>query len=273
MKKYKCIKGKSSGKRIKLFVEINKKDVIDFNIDKCIRTHLLNNKFVSNENSKLTILNTFFSKKHKMPNVCRFILKKVSGKYELIEHKNKSKKFKNSCFIDQDLFFKNELPAIVLVLESPHDKEYNNKTFEPKAPAQQDTGDIIFEKLEKVINTHNKKLLKLDKEEYRVIIINPIPYQTSLFHIHQQPLQGVYATLRNNVWKALWKNDNTYKVDLKKIIHEVNPEIVINACTATLSKFVKLELSDLDYNKYSKFIICHPSSWKRSDKNMILHLS
>lgn len=271
MKKNKCIKGKSSGKRIKLFVEINKNDVIDFNIDECIRTNLLNNKFVSNENSKLTILNTFFSKKHKMPNVCRYILKKVSGKYELMEHKNKSKKFKNSCFIDQDLSFRNELSAIVLVLESPHDKEYNKETFDPIAPAQQDTGKFISEKLNEIIN-NNKKLLKLGKEEYRVLIINPIPFQTSLFYIHKQPLEGVYTTLRNNVWKALWKNDNTYKVNFKRIINEVNPDIIVNACTSTLSKLVKLELLESDYENCNKFKICHPSSWKRNKNNLILKI-
>lgn len=269
MKTNKCIKGKSSGKRIKLFVEINKKAIIDFNIDECIKTHLLQSRFVNNENSKLTILNTFFNEKHKMPNVCRFILKKVSGKYELIEHKSKSKKFKNSCFNDQNLSFRNELPTILLVLESPHDKEYNNETFDPIAPAQQDTGKNISEKLNEIIN-NNKKLLKLEKEEYRILIINPVPFQTSLFHIHKQPLEGVYTILRNNVWKALWKNDNTYKMKFKKIINEINPDIIINACTSTLSKLVKLELLEADYVKYGKFKICHPSSWKRNKNNLTL---
>ena len=205
-----------------------------------------------------------------MPNVCRFLLKKEKAKYKLIEIKVKGENFKKSKFNDQQLLYKNELHTIIIILESPHEKEYSYNPFIPIAPAQEVTGNMIFDKLENIINAENEKIIKLNQNEYRIVIINPIPFQTSLWHIHKQALKGVYATLRNNVWKTLWKNDNSYKTNFKQIICKAKPDVIINACTSSLTNLVKLELSEPEYKKILKLKICHPSSWSYSENNITL---
>jgi hypothetical protein len=58
--------------------------------------------------------------------------------------------------------------------------------------------------------------------------------------------------------------------NFKKIINEVNPEIIINACTRALTESLKLELLKPAFSNYEKFKIRHPSSWNWNENKLTL---
>ena len=126
---------------------------------------------------------------------------------------------------------------IVLLLESPHEYEYEyiykwvacfaRPFTRPKAPACGVTGDNIDRWLGTVLSRTNTNLIE---PGCHVIISNPIQFQTSLHAIHRQPLDGKWSTLRNNVWKTLWRADHITEC-FRARLTAYNPSLIINACT------------------------------------------
>ncbi len=216
----------------------------------------------SDTDNEITLKNVFFSNDYRVPNVCRYRLIKTDTKeYNLLpnETKNVYLSAYNDIRIDNDYIAKNTYPTIILILESPHKDEYDYlPKLTPKAPAQGVTGTQICEKFEKIINNHIDEL-KLKESEYRIFIINPVPYQTSLYYFHNK---GMIDNIRDKVWKDLWNENNTHlKKEFESIIQKIDPTLIINACTSKLSEFVKIELLTSKYEKFTKCKINHPSSW------------
>ena len=217
----------------------------------------------SDTNNEIILKNVFFSEDYKVPNVCRYILKKTNSEWIIDEIQDKHPEFKNSNFNDQPINYRPELPAIVLILESPDQDEYDYlPTFLiPIAPAQGATGKQIFKQFDKIIN-NNIEELHLKESEYRIIIINPIPFQTSLHYCHRNALKNDYTKIRDFVWSILWNENNTeLKNEFSKLIQKINPELIINACTGELSKLLKIELLSSKLDEFSKIKIANPYSW------------
>ncbi len=225
-----------------------------------------NGEFIkkSDNENEIILNNAFFSEDYKVPNVCRYhLIKTDTEEYKLLPNENKnvySSAF-NDVKIDEKFIEGNKFPTIILILESPHKDEYDYiPIFKPKAPAQGITGTQICEKFEKIINNHLDEL-QLNDSEYRILIINPIPYQTSLFYFHNN---GMINNIRDFVWKTLWDEKNTsLKKEFGSIVQKINPELIINACTSELSKVLTPELLTEKYEKFGKYKIYHPSSWWR----------
>jgi hypothetical protein len=75
---------------------------------------------------------------------------------------------------------------------------------------------------------------------------------------------GILKSLRDNVWKCLWENDNRFKEDLKNLIKSIKPKIILNGCTKELKPFVNKSINELIINENfitTIFNINHPSSW------------
>ncbi|MBW4862959.1 MAG: hypothetical protein KZY55_06605 [Paeniclostridium sp.] len=101
-----------------------------------------------------------------------------------------------------------------------------------------------------------KNLLK--KEKYRLIICNPIQYQTSLYMFHGMQLQDDYTTLRNQCWRKIWE-EQSIKDDFKKRMDLYKPSLIINACTSSLQDYITKYLKSNNYsNIYTTY---HPSYW------------
>jgi len=211
-------------------------------------------------------ISNFFSKSKKVCNSYRYqLIKSTNNKYDLYyfyedEINNR---------IDRNLNDDNDLPTILILLESPHEKEYEydykNKTIIPIAPAQGSTGVKLFDNLDIVFNIINSLIEsknQLEKKEYRVIIYNPIPYQTSLHFLHRQAINSssIYKILRDKVWLGLWDNDVYFKKEFKKFIKKYNPELVINSCTSKLKSEVNKELNKILSIPHI-FSTNHPSAW------------
>jgi hypothetical protein len=207
--------------------------------------------------SEIILKSDFFSKKRKVPDVFRYTLN-FNDSWELKTHNRASKPFKE--FYDENMHYKfkdrgiNEADNnnIVVILESPHKKEYDSN-FNAIAPAVGTTGNN-FEKyfLQYILPILNNLGLFLDQsQKYNILFVNPVPYQVSLAHIHNE---GMKKGLKIKVWQELFK---ILKEDFKNNINNnIEAEIIINAATSG----VKDDITKLFKNKIV-FEVPHPSSW------------
>ena len=162
--------------------------------------------------------------------------------------------------------------TIVLLLESPHKDEFNytllskggeDKVIDikAKAPASGMTGvaldNYLFSVLLPIINKSGK---------YRILMVNPIQYQTSLHAVFQKSLKGKYKDFRDDFWKLLWnfeyKYSRIFQNDFKERLSKYNPNIIVNCCTSKLKKYVSCFLIHLvespDFN-FEIFEGYHPA--------------
>ena len=217
--------------------------------------------FITNNGNKIIVNEDFFSKKLEVPNVYRYtVLKNSENECQLLPVERHAD-FKDSKFNDRPISDKCiGTDAIVIIVESPHKDEYNYETNRAIAKAQGSTGRLIEKHLLSKIITKNLHLFNLNSDAYTVLIINPIPFQTSLHFLHKQKLSGKndYAQLRNTVWEKLWVNEVTYSDNLNTTLININPSLILNCCTKDLKHFVNESISKL---ANLKFQLGHPSSW------------
>lgn len=256
----------------KLFIEINDTQFpIDTNsivLDWFEKNKIANQFYVNYDNHKIIVKQNFFSPVLEVPNVCRYIIKKENDSYIFVPFETRNPIFIESNFNDNLINYREDIKdTIVLVLESPHYEEYNKLDFKPISPAQHKTGENIKTFLAEILNK-NKEELHLTKSEYRFIIINPIPFQTSLNFLHKQPIRKKdsddksFVNLRNNVWNTLWLNNMSYKDSFISNIKKLAPEIILNCCTSELRDKVSLAIKESDNNAI-KYWTAHPSHWDK----------
>jgi len=191
-----------------------------------------------------------------------------------------------------DLNLKNK--SIVIILESPHKDEFCycchvNKENEccvaemyPIRPANGKTGKKLDKYLEGILRQYKKELENKEKD-FHVFIVNPIQYQTSLWALHQKPIQDDYKKLRNEVWESLWNhaiednsdnkdnlNNYVFRNDFYYRLKKYDPAHIINCCTKPLNdlidsfllEFLKEEFKDV--NLYKGY---HPSAYSFNENN------
>ncbi|HOQ81049.1 MAG TPA: hypothetical protein PLH63_08275, partial [Candidatus Cloacimonadota bacterium] len=126
--------------------------------------------------------------------------------------------------------------TIVVLLESPHKAEYT-EDFAPIRPLNSNDPRVKLKKaLKDIINSDND----LSDGLYRILLVNPIQFQTSMYEIFGLPVQGrTGKKIRDKVWDTLWKLDSIkdclsdrlkkLELDLKMIIisttKQFRPEI------------------------------------------------
>ncbi|WP_264229574.1 hypothetical protein [Acholeplasma laidlawii] len=160
--------------------------------------------------------------------------------------------------IDSSIF--SDSKTIVIVLESPHKKEYYNK--KSIGPARGTTG--------KNINNHIVDILKQSKLEevlYKLYLVEAVSYQCSN---GEDPID---KDKRDLVFKEVWKNGG--KEDFISRMNDLQPDVIINSCTGginminsgdRLNKLVDNELKNLCKDNIKCFDTAHPSSywfWKK----------
>ena len=193
-----------------------------------------------------------------------------------------------------------QLRSIVLLLESPSVSEYQFGYINyPIAPAKGTTGENIHRCLGKVLSDIKQEFIDagLDEDtlieerrieakliepgDRRVIISNPIQFQTNLRSIHGQSTSRTgnnkWATLRNNVWKTLWRKEISGYIQLyfRARLNTYSPSLIINACTDKLqshvsrfvqSKLPKVPLYEIYHPSHRKWKGCLRTSWKSCEK-------
>ena len=74
-----------------------------------------------------------------------------------------------------------DIPTIVVVLESPHKDEFNNQNFPNGNPALGKTGEMLQKYFENIL----RKNISYLPDNYRVILMNSIQFQCSLGGLEQ----------------------------------------------------------------------------------------
>lgn len=225
----------------------------------------INEYIEKNDNKICIIIKGIFSKDTKIEDVYRYDINMSRNEYYILDPLKKCEKFSNSDY-DDKLVGDAQNTKILLLLESPHEKEYiyDEDTLIPIAPAQGSTGKNIENYLHLVINEMKYKHgINFENKEYSVIICNPVPYQTSLKYYHKKGLNGIYDKLRNNVWKKVFEQRSVYR-DFVNKLKEYKSEVIINACTGGCKELVEECIEkNKEYIKYKSYIVTsHPASWR-----------
>ena len=179
---------------------------------------------------------------------------------------------------------------LALIVESPHKAEFDS-IFNPLNPLNGTSGTKFANDIYARLNTWLQNV-NIENQIVEVKIINPICYQTSLYHFlnnmipynnHQSGNIGytrINKTLRNKVWDFLF-NTCSLKTDFIKALQNYSPDFIVNCCTGTVvtppitqascqgskpKDYVRLELLNNTLIKtnngvFNYFEDNHPSTW------------
>ena len=168
--------------------------------------------------------------------------------------------------------------TVVLLLESPHEDEYDN-CGDPIAPAQGTTGRNTHSHLECVLRRilHNNMRQIRSGCNTRVILCNPVQFQTSLHMILDVEWQKSW---RDKVWLTLW-NEPIIQQCFRARMALYNPKFAINACTGERTRPRQHNINS-PKRKVTAFLKCigvdniyetgHPSSWRSQDNIKIVRV-
>lgn len=199
-----------------------------------------------------------------VPNVLRYQIKKCDDKVFNILYLKCHKVIGLIPSIGESIDeFNSKLPAIVLILESPHTHEFaSGDITKPIAPAMGKTGIKINNHLINLIN----KLNLLKNKKYNFYIINPVPFQASLgLNLHNDSKN---QRIRDSVWMALWsaKQLGLEKKFIKLLKEIPANSIILNGCTGgkkgMLKSTIRECIEQINFINSNIYIgeISHPSS-------------
>ena len=161
----------------------------------------------------------------------------------------------------------NYASTIIVVLESPHRHEYADRDLaRPIAPACGVTGIKLQDVLLDMLIDNDAEI----RENARVIISNPVPFQTSLDSLYDRTRVNPYTRekVRDEVWTALWLFDPIRRNFLDRI-RAYAPYLAINACTAACSQAVSVAISQLGVGQlYESDHPSKPGSWTDQEHTM-----
>ncbi|ANE45176.1 hypothetical protein SY83_01205 [Paenibacillus swuensis] len=173
--------------------------------------------------------------------------------------------------------------TLLILMESPHNDEYTYLDAEgaevripvvgdralavgriaqarPVRPANGQTGAHMDKWLETVLQAVDWP----ETASFRVIVGNPIQFQTSLHAIHGGTLsKKPFAQLRDRVWMALWGVDEIQS-DFHGRLTAYNPDLILNGCTSVPKSLVD-EALRAQYGGNSEspwcYRVAHPYAW------------
>lgn len=212
----------------------------------------------------------YFSNCMKVPDVHRYTIlwPENAGAPCLRPHTERGSGFEDSAFLDRAPELSESDRVVLLLLESPHIKEYKcdcSGRLRPVAPAQGNTGTRIKEHLATVLKNG---LCRDLCDGAKVVIVNPVRYQASLGSILMESMERKdRLTVKEAVWAVLW-NIEAVREDFWTRLRDYNPDIVIDACTSGSSKLLAYDMKAhvaisvaAQCSKTMLYATTHPSSW------------
>ena len=155
---------------------------------------------------------------------------------------SKEKRYENKDSLD---ITDENIPTIVIILESPHKDEFNNQNFPNGNPALGKTGKMLQEHFKAILRKNISEL----PNNYRVILMNSIQFQCSLGEVPKK--------YRDYMWLSLWfGTNNLFKNDFICRLNSYNPSYIFNFCT--IGNHIKKEYIELCLQK------CSPEICKKS---------
>lgn len=182
------------------------------------------------EESGNVVVTGMFGSRNIVPDVYRYDIRRCQSEFTLFEHSVEVNRRKHNNYNDRPPI-NDGADTLVVVVESPHRSEYyNDDLYSPIAAAQGDTGCGIHHHLADIVKLITDDVTDMGSV-YRVIIANPIRWQTSLSSLHEKsPWNSPWKELRDAVCRALW-NLAAVRCDFLTRLCKYNPSIVVNACT------------------------------------------
>lgn len=149
---------------------------------------------------------------------------------------------------------------IIIILESPHREELASQMY----PAKGRTGKNIKNFLQAYLQLNQWS--NLDQKELDIIVMNRIPYQTSLGDYYKGKLDKY---IRSTIFLAIWKKKSIKKDFCDRLSKYANDDdLIINACTKL---FTEKNNEETDAREFSKFVqnnfknkyinLSHPVQW------------
>lgn len=227
------------------------------------------------------LISGLFGDKNRVPDVDRYEIVRCGDGIAIKDHRwtRDNNYVSTNPYVDRPPASNSgQAPAtLVIVLESPHRDEYGCSVEKPIAPARGQTGARMHKHLGKVLKSCPQLQNLLRKcAPVRVVISNPVPFQTSAYAIHGGRLSKTTGDkLRNFIWPALWeleepnpKNDakprRVLQREFCKRLQGYNPVAIVNACTLIgKPKVTKILRVTCNVHLYEAD---HPSVWKSSTK-------
>ena len=198
----------------------------------------------------------------RVPDVDRYRVFFNNGMYDVRPHQTCQIASQTNRFCDLPTDRTGFNGTVLLLLESPHKDEYKNGT--PIAPARGQTGIKIERHLACILNNpHNNCMTRNIGDNFRIIIANPVQFQTSLWTIHKGALSD-WRKLRNAIWKTLWNVPWVQRNFCCRLRH-YNPDLVLNCCTHKLNDLASSFLLQCGFGART-YRAAHPSVWKCSTK-------
>lgn len=159
--------------------------------------------------------------------------------------------------------------TIVIILESPHDKEYSDQSF--INPALGSTGTNLSSSIKSLITNVQKNDNILSAGKYRIILMESIQYQCSL---GLNLIDTHHTIIRDAVFNAIWNlnqnGDDKTKKDFVERLESYKPDVIFNLSTKNVQDLVQNEV-DFYCKKINKQIEVyqgyHPSSWDKNISN------
>lgn len=151
-----------------------------------------------------------------------------------------------------------ERRPVVLVLESPHEHEYepvpNQESPRPLAPLQGASGQNL--------RALNRGTEAAWLATHPLVLVNPVPLQCSLHHYNKGKN---WRSCRDATWALLWPKFRAGFIDR---LNSYNPLLIVNCCTGEHDRkpLVQAALESrkiLNRTAVSRqYQVGHPASWK-----------
>jgi len=212
----------------------------------------------------------------RVPDAWRYLVEVRQGRVKLKPASaGRGQRLRLSAYPDVSARHRNKmLPVIVLLLESPHKDEYRHhrrrNRLVPNGPAQAtgkgDAGGAIPAYgpaiLEQLV-----AIKGLADDDYALLVVNPVPYLTSLHWIDVLTGEATHLPrsinriVRNHVWNQLWELP-WMQADFLARLASYAPRAVLNCCTSKLTKAVTSALCRSGYGPASAYAT-HPAvTWQ-----------
>lgn len=131
---------------------------------------------------------------------------------------------------------------IALIVESPHKNEFDNN-FNPLVPLNGISGKKFDLRIIDKMNEWFSNISLEPETLFEIKIINPVQYQTSLFHLLNNKIPyhkvcnckkyGMNRYLRNKLWRRLFEETITKcKADFIHRVISYSPDYIVNCCTS-----------------------------------------
>lgn len=226
------------------------------------------------------IITGMFGSRNIVPDVYRYDIQRCQNRFTLSPHDVCEVNLRRHNNYKDQPATNDGTDTLVVVVESPHRSEYyNDDLSSPIAAAQGDnsgdTGYEIHHHLAEIVNLIANDVTDMN-DVYRVIIANPIRWQTSLSSLHKKsPWNSPWTELRDAVCNALW-NLAAVRCDFLTRLCKYSPSIVVNACTggsgddgfnAEVDQFLLCNNIIPDENRRPR--TPHPCVWNQERRRII----